>query len=70
MSAFFVGQEHVIGLLLIAAGFLMVLVGLIASRRHRRFEESQEEENLPDPSRPRMAPLPNLLSTERPEQRD
>ncbi|WLA86050.1 hypothetical protein [Bradyrhizobium elkanii] len=68
MSAFFVGQEHVIGLVVIGAGFLIVLVGFIASRRHRRFEESQEQEDLPDPSRPCMAPLPRRLSSEWREQ--
>ncbi|MEY9495837.1 hypothetical protein ABIF33_004857 [Bradyrhizobium elkanii] len=31
MSAFFVGQEYVIGLAVIGAGFLIMLVGFIAS---------------------------------------
>ncbi|MGX1105464.1 hypothetical protein [Bradyrhizobium elkanii] len=69
MSAYFADPEKIIGLVMIAAGFVMALLGFIASRRYRRAEDDQEEGNLPDPSRPRMAPLPRLLSTDRSEQK-
>ncbi|WP_375764248.1 hypothetical protein ACE10X_13275 [Bradyrhizobium sp. Pha-3] len=52
--------------ILIAVGFVLVLVGLIVKARRKRFEVEEQEE--PKPSRPRMAPLPRLLSNQRPEQ--
>lgn len=59
-------RENIVPVLMIAAGFLLVLIGLIGAMRLRRSEENQEDE-FPDQPRPRMAPLPRLLSADRTE---
>ncbi|UGY03204.1 hypothetical protein [Bradyrhizobium quebecense] len=58
---------QVISVFMMAAGFVLVLVGLLAWKRHRRHAESEEVAEQP---RPRMPPLPRLLSAERSDQAD
>ncbi|MGY3483127.1 hypothetical protein ACVW1C_001010 [Bradyrhizobium sp. USDA 4011] len=46
MKALIADSENVGPLIMIVAGLVLVLLGLIAKRRHRRLVESHENENL------------------------
>ncbi|MGY4399370.1 hypothetical protein [Bradyrhizobium sp. USDA 3315] len=70
MSASTLEWEKVIAVFMIAAGFILLLVGLIVKRRHQRSDEREEEEEVIDQTQPQMAPLQRLSSTERPKQGD
>ncbi|WFU62752.1 hypothetical protein [Bradyrhizobium brasilense] len=70
MSASAFEWEKVIALFMIATGFMLLLVGLIVKRRQQRSDEREEEEEVIDQTRPQMAPLQRLASTERPKQGD
>jgi hypothetical protein len=61
VNASTVDWEKIIAVLMIAAGSVLVLIGLIAKRRRPRSDDSQKEEQLADSSRSRMAPLPREL---------
>ncbi|MHC2334323.1 hypothetical protein [Bradyrhizobium sp. USDA 4454] len=54
---------------MIAIGVVLVLTGLIARSRQKRFEVDQGQEELGLP-RPHVAPLPHLLSPERKKEPD
>ncbi|WP_152977680.1 hypothetical protein [Bradyrhizobium pachyrhizi] len=70
MSASAFEWEKVIAVFMIAAGFMLLLVGLIGKRRQRRSEETEEEEEVIDQTRPQIEPLQRLSSTERAKQGD
>lgn len=62
--------EQAISGSMIAVGMVLVLVGLLAWNRHRKPAESEDGETMAEPPRPRMPPLPRLLSPERSGQAD
>ncbi|BBB98578.1 hypothetical protein BE61_40180 [Bradyrhizobium elkanii USDA 61] len=64
VSALLFDWEKMVPALMIAAGLALVLIGSIAAARHKRSEKTWEDGEAAAP-RPRMAPLPRLLSTQR-----